>query len=217
MTSPSATQARVLFAGAAIAYVLAVCNFLPVRVWPRMLITVALLIAGIWALAKLFSKKPPTGYGILAVQLTAAAILLLPTFPAMGGDGGAALPVSLAAVSMAGAVWASLRFEGRLEQHANRVPLRTAVWAGLFGALAVSAVATIPIALAFVAGAEEAMKLTLVYPAYLVGGLGAAVTYWLLQPVAHATVGALPDRRCCRVFCLRGCWSRRGAFGPRTN
>jgi hypothetical protein len=59
---------------------------------------------------------------------------------------------------------------------------------GAYGALGLGVIATIPIAVLFLSGHGEP-RLLWVYPAYLVGGLGAATVFWALQGVAHLATG----------------------------
>jgi hypothetical protein len=56
-------------------------------------------------------------------------------------------------------------------------------------AVIISAIATIPIVLGFVAGEPDAPLLLWAYPLYLVGHLSAAFVYWLLQRLGRSATG----------------------------
>ncbi len=183
------SKERVLFTAAAIAYVAAVCSLLPADAWPRTLLSALAVFGGLATAARLIPREKPQGFSILIAQFAAAAVLLVPTFPAMGGPGGRASLLAGGGVILAGAFWASLRFEGLLEQRKHHVSLGTALKAGGVFALGLSAMATIPLVIAFFSDARSAAKLSLVYPAYFAGGAGAALSYWLLQRVEHRPWG----------------------------
>ncbi|HEU4452830.1 MAG TPA: hypothetical protein VFR81_07205 [Longimicrobium sp.] len=180
------TDTRIATAVAALYLVL--CVFLlPASEYPRALGGGVAVFALVAAVAWRLGRGPVHAMSVVGVAFASAAVLWVPTFPAMGGRHPAAVPIGFLGVQAAALLWAARRWISRPPE--ARTPLRTAWRFGAIAAALVSAVATIPILLAFVTGQADAARMLLVYPAYLAGMLGAATVYWLLQRIAHLAVG----------------------------
>lgn len=179
---------RTVAAATILAYVSAVVLALPASEYPRMLGGAVALLAALFAIARVLGDRATPGMSAMFVSIAAAAVLVVPGFPAMGGRHRAAVPVGFLGSQAAALFWIALRWRAGAQAHA-RTPLVGALGWGVSGALALSAVATIPIGIALLADRTKAAELLLVYPAYFAGALSAAALYWLLQGAAHRPVG----------------------------
>jgi hypothetical protein len=143
------------------------------------------IIAG---LADSWGRGPIPGPSVLAVAFGAGAVLVMPTFPALGGTTPAAVPLGFLGMQAAVLWWAALRWQTPAGAR-RRVSLRRAWGFALAAAAALCAIAAIPATLSVVAGEVPARRMLLIVPAYFGGLLGAATAYWLLQRVAHLATG----------------------------
>jgi hypothetical protein len=128
------------------------------------------------------------GMSVLAVGFIAFAILVMPTLPAMGGRVLRAIPIGFIGVQAAILLWAVLQWPYTLPARSH-VSLVTALQYGLFMAGGISLVATLPIVLTLFFNTRAPKAILVVYPAYFVGFLAAAVVYWSLQRIAYLAVG----------------------------
>jgi hypothetical protein len=171
----------------AVLYLVLALVLLPVGEYPRALggglVVFALVAAAAWRLG----RGAIRGSSVLAVAFASAAVLVVPTFPAMGGRVRAAVPLGFLGMQAAMLLWASRRWTPRPPE--ARTPLRTAWAAGALAAALLGAVATIPILLMVFTGDADSTRVLLVYPGYFAGMLAAATAYWLLQRIAHLAVG----------------------------
>jgi hypothetical protein len=133
-------------------------------------------------------RGPLPGMSILIVAFTSAIILEFPTFPAMGGTDPISVPVGFLGVQVAVMLWAAWRWSP-LPPQDEYVSLMQAWKFGAIAAIALSAVATIPVLLTVRAGGRSQLPMFLIYPAYFGGLLSAATAYWLLQRISHLAMG----------------------------
>lgn len=178
-----------LVAGALIGvYLVVSAALLPVHEYPRALgggIAVFALIAGI---ARTVGRGKVHGLSVLAVACASAALLAVPTFPAMGGNHLVAVPLAGLGVQAAMLLWAVRRWAPRPPAK-ERTSLLAVLGFGAGMAAALSVIATIPILFVAVAEGRRALLILLVYPAYFAGMLAAATIFWLLQRTAHLAAG----------------------------
>lgn len=180
------TDTRIATAVAAL-YLILCAALLPVGEYPRALGGGVAVFAVVAAAAWRLGRGVVHGMSVVGVAFASAAVLWVPTFPALGGRHPAAVPLGFLGVQAAMLIWVARRWVSRPpEAHAS---LRSAWGFGAIAAALLSAIATIPILLALVTGQEDAARMLLVYPSYLAGMLAAATAYWLLQPIAHLAVG----------------------------
>ncbi len=174
--------------GAVALYVVLALLLLPASEYTRALGAAALVFGGVATMAGRLGRGPLPGMSVLAVAFVATAVLVMPTFPAMGGAVRAATPVGFVGVQAAVLLWAALRWTPRTAPR-ERTQLRKALRVGALAACGLSAIATVGILLAFGREGRRAAPLLLVYPAYFAGMLGAAAVFWALQCVAHLEAG----------------------------
>lgn len=171
-----------------LAYAAAVVLSLPSSTFLHMLGGFAGIIALLFAVSSFLGRRPMASTSILAVVVASAFILVVPHFPAMGGTHRAAVPIGFLGSQAAALTWITLRWRSTTPS-GGRVDLRSAVTYGVYGALFLSAIATIPIVIGLITGETGWSSLLLVYPAYFVGLIGAAFVYWALQSMAHHPAG----------------------------
>ncbi|MBD0321661.1 MAG: hypothetical protein ICV87_15100 [Gemmatimonadetes bacterium] len=169
-------------------YFVAVGVLLPTAEYPRALGGGTAVFATVLVIARLAGRGAVHGLSVLAVTFGSAAVLLVPSFPAMGGTRPITVPVGFLGMQAAALLWAARRWVPR-PRASLRTPLARLWRAGAFAALLTSAIATIPIVLALADEGRAASPVLMAYPAYLAGALGAATVFWLLQPVAHLAAG----------------------------
>jgi hypothetical protein len=173
-------------AGVVAAYLALSLVLLPPGEYPRA-IGGALLIFGLIAgAARLLGRGAVPDFSVLAVAVASAAVLAVPTFPAMGGTVPAAVPLGFLGSQAAALLWVTLRWEPRAPS--RRVGLREAWSAGLMMSLFLCAIATIPILLGVLTEGFSSTML-LVYVAYVAGFMAAATLFWALQRVTHLATG----------------------------
>lgn len=169
-------------------YVVAVVAFLPPAKFAHMLGGGALYFAAVAALAHALGNRTTVAFSILLVSFVGAAVLLVPNFPAMGGQHIVGVPIGFLGSQAGALLWISLRWKAESKPK-QRTSLIEALLAGMFGAVAVSVIASIPIGIGLLSGEAEMRGVLWVYPAYMGGALAAAFLYWILQGIAHRPVG----------------------------
>lgn len=180
------TDTRIATAVAAL-YLVLCAALLPASEYPRALGGGAAVLAVVAAAAWRLGRGHVHGLSVVGVAFASAVVLWFPTFPALGGRRLAAVPLGFLGVQAAMLIWAARRWVSRPPE--AHMSLRSAWGYGAIVAALVSAIATIPVVLAFVTRSRDAASMLLVYPAYFAGMLGAATVYWLLQRIAHLAVG----------------------------
>jgi hypothetical protein len=135
-----------------------------------------------------FGRRIQSGYSVAAVALVASAVLWMPTFPAMGGTSHRAVLIGFLGVQAAVLLWAAFWWQGPREQPSH-VSLRAALRFGFLMAAGISGVAAVPVVLLLLTGGESSWGIVLVFPAYFVGFLSAAIIYWGLQRIENLAVG----------------------------
>jgi len=177
-------DSRVAISVAAL-YLVLVAVLLPFRAYPHALgvgLAVFVVVVGI---ARSVGRGKINGFSVFGVAVGSAVVLVVPAFAARHA---AAVPLAVLGVQAAVLLWATGRWSPRAPAN-GRTPLRQAWAAGVFFATGLSAIATIPIVIGFLADGSSAAPILLVYPGYFAGALSAATVYWLLQRVAHLAVG----------------------------
>lgn len=181
------TDSRVAYALAAL--YLALCAvLLPPAEYPRALGGGVAAFAAVLWMARAFGRGRIYGLGLLAVGVVSALVLVIPTFPAMGGTRLVAVPLGFLGMQATMLLWAARRWTPRAPAR-EHTPLRQAMEFAMFAGAGLSVFATIPIVLALRDGARGAATMLLVYPGYFAGTMSAAIVYWLLQRLAHLAVG----------------------------
>jgi hypothetical protein len=179
---------RAVAAAMAGVYVVAVVTFLPASTHVHMLAGGALYFVAVAALARVLGRLDTPAISIMLVSFAGIAVLLMPNFPAMGGRHVGGVPIGFLGSQAGALIWISMRWKADPGLK-ERVSLVEALLGGVFGALALSVVASIPIVLALLSGGASARSVLWVYPAYFAGTLAAALLYWILQGIAHRPVG----------------------------
>jgi hypothetical protein len=127
----------------------------------------------------------PSG-SIFAVTVVSAGVLVMPSFPAMGGKYPDAVWIGFLGTQVLGVLWVALCWKP--DRPRNRITLRRGLsFASKLVGL-VSLVAAIPVALLILLDRNEGLKSSLVFPAYVLGALLATLSYWVLQPLQHRPV-----------------------------
>lgn len=172
---------------ALITYAVVVLSVLPAETYPLMLGGAAVLVGVALLADRVWGSRPTHGSSLMGVSFLSLAVLAVPNFPAMGGEHREAAAVGFFGSQALALLWLSLRWSPWRVQ--PRVSLSRCLGIGLLGAVGLSVIATVPLLLVALSGAEGLSRLLWVYPAYLGGSLTAALTYWGLQSVAHRPVG----------------------------
>ena len=182
-------KADVRFASLAIfAYAVLVLTVLPSSDFPRMLGTAAVLVTAVALVARGTHDAPPPSFSVLIVSFVGAATLVMPGFQAMGGRNGPPLPIGFLGSQAVSLLWATLIWR-ETSRPRSRVNLRDALRFALFGAVGLSVIASIPIALMLLSDPSKSRPYLLVYPAYFLGAFAAAIVYWLFRRIAHRPLG----------------------------
>lgn len=171
--------------GLAALYLVLSAVLLPFGAYPLALgggFAVFVIVVGI---ARTVGRGKIHGLSVIAVAVVSAVVLLLPAFAVRRA---AAVPLAVLGVQAAVILWAAHRWTPRAPPETS-TPLREVWTFGLFAGAGLSAIATIPIVIGFLADGGRAAPILLVYPGYFAGTLSAATVYWLLQRVAHLAVG----------------------------
>lgn len=178
------TDTRVA-AGLAALYLVLSVVLLPLRAYPHALGGGLAVFAVVVGIARTMGRGKIHGMSVFAVAVGAALVLVVPAFSARHA---AAVPLAILGLQAAVLLWAAGRWTPRPPAR-ERTPLREAWMAGIFFGAGLSALATIPIVIGFLADGWSAAPMLLVYPGYFAGTLSAATVYWMLQRVAHLAVG----------------------------
>ena len=173
-------------AAAMIVYFALVVLFLPSSEYGRALGTGVVTFAVVFFVARKFGSRIRSGFSVMAVGFGATAVLWMPTFPAMGGGSDRAATIGFFGVQAAVLLWAALWWQGPGEEQSH-ISLRSALRFGFLVALGISGIAAIPILLILLSG--DSWALFLVFPAYFVGFLSAAILFWALQGIDNLAVG----------------------------
>jgi len=168
-------------------YIALILGAVPAEEHLRLISSTAVLVALAWIAARAWRTQYTPPSSILVVSFIAAGVLVMPGFGAMGGNNGPALPVGFVGTLLVAMWWVTLRWVATPKQ--PRQPLRQPIMFALLGALCLSLIASVPILIMLVADPSRGERLLLVYPAYFGGAILAAVTYWLLQAIAHRPIG----------------------------
>ena len=197
---------RGVAAGAIGIYTLAVVALLPTTTFAHMLGGAFIYFGAIATVACLLGPRSTHAFSIYAVSVAGMAVLLMPNFPAMGGEHPIGVPLGFLASQAGALLWVSLRWDPDPRPKPPTCLLE-ALLAGIFGAVGLSLIASIPIGIGLLAGAADMKRMLWVYPAYFAGALSAAFLYWLLQRIAHRPVGRY-------VIGALGGFCLYGAVGP---
>ena len=169
-------------------YAVAVVALLPSERFVHMLGGGALFFGSVAALAYRLRTRTPAGFSILLVSFAGAAILLVPNFPAMGGQHPGGISVGFLGSQAGALLWISQRWEAEPNAR-QRASLAASLLVAVLSAIGISLVASVPIGLGVLSGREGSLTMLWVYPAYFVGALASGMLYWLLQGIAHRPVG----------------------------
>lgn len=195
------TDSRI--AGALVAlYFALVFILLPASQYPRMVGGGLAVFAAVAGVAQVMGRGKVHGLSVLAIAFGSFALLVLPTIPAPR----VVLPVGFVGAQAAVLLWGARRWPPRPRAE-RRTSLAEAWKTGAFVAGGLSLIATIPIVFALMDGGGDGPFILLVYPGYLMGMLGAATVYWLLQGVEHLASGRY-------LMGLLGGFCCYGAIGP---
>lgn len=181
------TDLRVAGAGI-VAYFALTLLLLPASEYLRAVGGAALVFGIIAVVARVLGRGPVPALSVFGVACAAGVVLVMPTFPALGGTVMCAVPLGFFGTQLAALLWAVLRWRPRRPAK-QRVPLLLALAGGLGAAVALSLLATVVIGIGLLRGLTLEPAIGLVYIGYFVGLLGAATVYWLLQGVAHLATG----------------------------
>jgi len=184
MTKPD----RIAAGTAVILYFVAAAYLLPGSEYLHSLGGGALMFAAIILTSVFLKRGWLPGFSVLAVGFISFAVLVMPTLPAMGGRVSEAIPIGFIGVQAAILLWAVLQWPYTLRPRSH-VSLVPALEYGLSIAAGLSLIATLPILLILLSSAPSPKTILLVYPAYFVGFLAAAIVYWSLQRFTHLAVG----------------------------
>ena len=179
---------RIVAAASIAVYVASVLALLPPSGYLRMLGGGAVVFAAVMAIAHVRRNRAVSGWSVFAISIAAAAVLVVPGFPAMGGRDSPAVPVGLFGSQAAAVLWVTLRWSPE-EPAKHRTSLKGALVYSVLGGMCLGLIATIPIVIAIITDRGIARSLLLVYPSYFFGTAAVAVTYWLLQTITHRPVG----------------------------
>jgi hypothetical protein len=171
-----------------VAYFALSAGLLPASEYPRALGLAAAVFAAVAAWAHRLGHRPMLPLSVFGVAAVTGMLLVVPTFPAMGGTTPRAVPLGFFGMQAAALLWAALRWPPQRPVR-ERISLGSAWKFGAIVATIFSAVATIPIVIGLASRDSQVPRLLLVYPAYYVGLFGAATCYWLLQRIAHLATG----------------------------
>lgn len=188
MTSQQTKADTVLASLAIAAFVLVVLTLLPPSDFLRMFAGAGILIAGVALVAWGTRHSPPASSSVLIVSFLGIAVLVMPGFRAMGGRNGLALPIGFFGSQGISLLWATLVWRPASRSR-SRVSLRDTLRFALFGAVGLSVIASIPIVLMLLSNPTKTRPYLLVYPAYFLGALAAALIYWLFRKIAHRPIG----------------------------
>lgn len=147
-----------------------------------------IVFAAVAALSQFMGRGWLPGWSVLLVGFPAVALLVMPTFPAMGGTVMRAVPIGFLGVQAAILLWACLQWPYRADPM-DRISLPAVLKNGLIAAIGISLVATVPILATLLGGDSSSGWILLAYPGYFIGFLSAAIIYWALQPIAHLAAG----------------------------
>lgn len=162
---------------------------LPLEEYPRALIGGTAVFGSVAVAAYHAGRGPLSGSSMLAVAFISAVMLVIPAFPALGGTAHrVGVPLGFLGMQTAVLIWAAFRWQ-QPPPAKERISLKEAWTFAFFIALALSAVATIPVLLIVMIGGGIGVRILWVYPAYFVGFAAAATLYWLLQRIAHLATG----------------------------
>ena len=181
------TDTRVAVAVVGFYFILAAA-LLPRSEYARALGLSAVTFAAVALVADRLGRGPIPGLSLMAVAFAAAAVLWVPTFPAMGGTSRQAVPVGFLGMQAAAILYAALRWQAPA-QAPSKTSLRSAWTFGIIAATGISVVATIPIVLGVLSPGPFDLRFLWVYAGYYAGLLAAATCYWLLQRIAHLATG----------------------------
>ena len=181
------TDHVVAAAGVAIYFAL-VIMFLPSSEYVRALGSGLVTFSIVFFVAWKFGSRIQSGFTVMAVAFVAAAALWMPTFPAMGGNSARAVPIGFVGVQAAVLLWAAFWWQGPREEPSH-ISLRYALRFGSLVAVGISGVAAIPVLLLLLTGDSSSGAVLLVFPAYFVGFLSAAILFWALQRIDNLAVG----------------------------
>lgn len=184
---PFDLDTRVALAAVA-AYFVAAMVLLPATSWPHAIGAGAAVFTSIWLVAAWLGRGRFHLLSVWIVWAASLAALAMPTFPAMGDRVRWSTTVGFVGVFAAELLWVARRWEPR-RLRGRRLSLLAAWGYGAVGALGLSALAAIPIALMLLRGGREAGPMLWVFPAYFGGMLAAATCYWLLQPIRNLGTG----------------------------
>lgn len=160
-------------------------SFCPVAAYPLTLGAGLAVFVSVVGIARAVGRGKIYGLIVIAVAIVSGLVLVGSAFAAPHA---AAVPLAVLGVQAAVLLWAAQRWPPRAPVK-RRTPLREVWMAGVFAGAGLSAIATIPILIGFLADGWGAAPILLVYPGYFAGTLSAATVYWLLQRVAHLAVG----------------------------
>ncbi len=128
------------------------------------------------------------GLATLLVTFVSAALIRVPTFPAVGGRSNDAIPIGYLGTVSCAFFYAVRRWQP-LSAPAKSATLRTAlVWAAALAVMYCMA-AALPVLAILIKGGRPYGAVLWTFPAYFVGGAGAALAYWALRSVSHRASG----------------------------
>jgi hypothetical protein len=169
-------------------YFAATLLFLPRSEYLRAIGSGLVVFGAVAALSKFKGRGWLPGGSVLLVGFVAFAVLVMPTFPAMGGTELRAVPIGFVGVQAAILLWACLQWPYQISPK-DHVSLFGALKYGFIAAAGISLVATVPVLLVLLGGDSASHSILLVYPAYFVGFLSAAFIYWALQRIGYLALG----------------------------
>jgi hypothetical protein len=174
--------------GLSCVYLLAAAAMLPQSEWPRALGGAVLIFGGLHVEGSVRRGKRMLTMASLFLAFGIALVLVIPTFPAMGGRGGTSTVLGFIGVQLALLVRGVARWVPS-DQSEEQIAFAQAITVAMFVAVGISLIASIPIGLALLSGSKEVMQILWVYPAYFIGAFAVAVTVWSLQGLRQYATG----------------------------
>jgi hypothetical protein len=150
--------------------------------------------------AGVLGDRATPAFSILVVSLAAFALLVMPEFPAMGGTHRAAVPLGFLGTVATTLIWVTHRWPALHRDRGRTGSFGSALWIALAFAVILSLIASVPLAIIWLGG-EGRPEHALIYAAYFVGALAAAVLYRLVRRLQYLASGRYLIGGLCG-FCL---------------
>jgi hypothetical protein len=189
MTTQASLSSDVSVAVTVVAtYLLAAALYFPTTMWPRAVGGAAMAFALLYVGGVRWRGRRVIPQATLAVAFSLFALLVMPTFPAMGGRGATDSLLGLLGMQVGVLAFGVAVWEPKSPRR-EHLPFRTIQRGAAFAAIFLSAIATVAVIVMLFTDAASGIKLLTVYPAYFVGCAAAGAILWCFQRIDHLATG----------------------------